>query len=179
MTYLVHFAELLPCFAQYSAGGRDANACAWFRVPPRPAGASAPARAMTRAAAGRDRAVGAVSPCRLSAVTSVPCNALAGSPFASLAVRALTRSTGSFSTPERLQVASCADWRAAGDADRRDAVDTIRAMIAGRLREGRTLDVDEDDDALDVPCRRALARGFLLYELYARAVAFTGQDASR
>ena len=179
LTYLVHFAELLPCFAQFSTGDRDPNACAWFRMPPRPAGASASARGMTRAAADRDRAVRPVDPCRLSAVTSVPCNALADSPFASRAVRALTRATGSFSTPERLQVATCADWRAAGDADRQDAIDTIRAMITGRLREGRTLDVDDDHHALDVPCRSALARGFLLYELYARAVAFAGQDARR
>ena len=179
LTYLVHFAELLPCLAEYSSGGRDPRACTWFRVPPPPAGTSASAGVRTRAAASGDRHIGPISPCSISATTSVPCNPLASSPLAGATMRALTGSRGSFTTPERLQVATCQDWAAAGDSDRRDAIDTITAMVAGPLLEGRTLDAAEAHDALDVPCRNPLARGFLLYELYNRAVAFTTRDPLR
>jgi len=82
-----------------------------------------------------------------------------------------------FATAERLQVATCADWLAATVADRFGAAQSIRAIIAGSRGDGLTLDGRDGYRALDRPCRSKFAGGFLLYELYARAVGFAGRSA--
>ena len=80
-----------------------------------------------------------------------------------------------FATSERLQVATCQDWQAARLPDRLDAVTKIQAIIAGPRHEGLTLPHDHGYDAVNQSCQGTPARGFLLFELYSRAVAFAGR----
>jgi hypothetical protein len=45
--------------------------------------------------------------------------------------------------------------------------------VAGPRKEGNTLSDDVAYQTLDARCRPDFARGFLLYQLYIRAAAFT------
>lgn len=155
LSYAVHLAELLPCLAAFQSATRDPDACAWFRMPPAPAG---------RRHAGDDRA-------RLRARRAAARPRLRGGGLRR------ARWSDPFATTERLQVATCADWRTASAGQRLGAARSIRAIIAGSGGDGRTLAEHEGHDALDVSCRGAVARDFLLYELYARAVAFAARGA--
>lgn len=71
-----------------------------------------------------------------------------------------------------LQAASCRDWRAASPQQRSNTVDRLEEVAAGPREEGSTLPDDVAYDTLDARCKRELARGFLLYELYNRAAGF-------
>jgi hypothetical protein len=70
-------------------------------------------------------------------------------------------------------VADCHDWRASSPQDRQSAIDQLERTVAGPRKEGNTLSDDVAYGTLDARCRPDFARGFLLYQLYIRAAAFT------
>ena len=72
-----------------------------------------------------------------------------------------------------LQVADCHDWRASSPQERQSAIDQLERTVAGPRKEGNTLSDDVAYETLDARCRPYFARGFLLYQLYIRAAAFT------
>jgi len=72
-----------------------------------------------------------------------------------------------------LQGADCDDWRAAGPQERQSVIDQLEHAVAGPRKEGNTLPDDAAYNTLDARCRPGFARGFLLYQLYIRAAAFT------
>ena len=72
-----------------------------------------------------------------------------------------------------LQVADCQDWRDSSPQERQSAVDQLENAVAGPRDEGNTLPDDVAYRTLDARCRPEFARGFLLYQLYIRAAAFT------
>jgi hypothetical protein len=72
-----------------------------------------------------------------------------------------------------LQMADCHDWRAASPEERQSAIDQLESAVAGPRSEGNTLSDDAAYSTLDARCRPDFARGFLLYQLYIRAAAFT------
>ena len=72
-----------------------------------------------------------------------------------------------------LQVADCDDWRAASPEERQSAIDQLETTVAGPRKEGNTLSDETAYRTLDVRCKPEFARGFLLYQLYIRAAAFT------
>ena len=73
----------------------------------------------------------------------------------------------------KLQVATCADWRESSPQERQSAIDQLENAVAGPRKEGNTLPDDLAYTTLDARCEPAFARGFLLYQLYIRAAAFT------
>jgi hypothetical protein len=73
----------------------------------------------------------------------------------------------------KLQVATCTDWHESSPQERQSAIDQLEAAVAGPRNEGNTLDDDVAYTTLDARCRPEFARGFLLYQLYIRAAAFT------
>jgi hypothetical protein len=75
-----------------------------------------------------------------------------------------------------LQVADCKDWRAASPQQRQSAIDQLERTVAGPRKEGNTLSDDVAYSTLDARCKPEFARGFLLYQLYIRAAAFTPPD---
>jgi hypothetical protein len=70
---------------------------------------------------------------------------------------------------EKLQTATCTDWKEASPQQRRSAVDRLESTVAGPRKEGNTLPDDVAYSTLDARCKPDFARGFLLYELYIRA----------
>ena len=72
-----------------------------------------------------------------------------------------------------LQVADCNDWRASSPQERQSAIDQLERAVAGPRKEGNTLEDDVAYNTLDGRCEPTFARGFLLYQLYIRAAAFT------
>ena len=72
---------------------------------------------------------------------------------------------------EKLQTATCTDWREASPQQRQSAVDRLESTVAGPRKEGNTLPDDVAYTTLDARCKPDFARGFLLYELYIRAAA--------
>ena len=71
-----------------------------------------------------------------------------------------------------LQQTTCSDWRRASPSDRRAVVNRLAEVVRGPRREGRTLPDGRAHDILDARCGHHYARGFLLYEIYTRAVPF-------
>jgi hypothetical protein len=72
-----------------------------------------------------------------------------------------------------LQVADCQDWRDSSPQERQSAIDQLQRAVAGPRKEGNTLSDDTAYQTLDARCKPEFARGFLLYQLYIRAAAFT------
>jgi hypothetical protein len=72
-----------------------------------------------------------------------------------------------------LQVADCHDWRESSPQQRQSAIEQLEEAVAGPRNEGNTLSDDAAYSTLDARCKPYLARGFLLYQLYIRAAAFT------
>jgi hypothetical protein len=72
-----------------------------------------------------------------------------------------------------LQVADCDDWRAAGPQERQSVIDQLEEAVAGPRHEGNTLSDDAAYNTLDARCKPGFAHGFVLYQLYIRAAAFT------
>jgi hypothetical protein len=72
-----------------------------------------------------------------------------------------------------LQVADCRDWRESSPQQRQSAVEQLKETVAGPRKEGNTLPDDVAYSTLDARCKPEFARGFLLYQLYIRAAAFT------
>ena len=72
-----------------------------------------------------------------------------------------------------LQVADCQDWRDSSPQERQSAIDQLKRAVAGPRKEGNTLSDDTAYKTLDARCKPDFARGFLLYQLYIRAAAFT------
>jgi hypothetical protein len=87
---------------------------------------------------------------------------------------------GQASPPEpfgvALQVADCQDWRDASPQQRQSAIDQLERTVAGPRKEGNTLYDDVAYDTLEARCKPEFARGFLLYQIYIRAAAFTPPD---
>jgi hypothetical protein len=73
---------------------------------------------------------------------------------------------------QKLQTATCTDWRKASPQQRQSAVDRLESTVGGPRKEGNTLPDDVAYSTLDARCEPDFARGFLLYELYIRAAAF-------
>jgi len=74
-----------------------------------------------------------------------------------------------------LQSARCAQWRGAPARQRDAVVATLAAVVGGSTPYGpaSTLPASVAHDLFDRTCARRYARGFLLYELYTRAAAFS------
>ena len=72
-----------------------------------------------------------------------------------------------------LQVADCDDWRASSPQERESAIDQLEEAVAGPRNDGNTLKDDVAYSTLDARCKPDFASGFLLYQLYIRAAAFT------
>ena len=72
-----------------------------------------------------------------------------------------------------LQVADCQDWRESSPQQRESAIEQLEETVAGPRKEGNTLPDDLAYSTLDARCKPEFARGFLLYQLYIRAAAFT------
>jgi hypothetical protein len=72
-----------------------------------------------------------------------------------------------------LQVADCRDWRESSPQERQSAIEQLEEAVAGSRKEGTTLKDDVAYSTLDARCEPGYARGFLLYQLYIRAAAFT------
>jgi hypothetical protein len=72
-----------------------------------------------------------------------------------------------------LQVADCHDWRQSSPQQRESAIDQLQRTVAGPRKEGNTLPHDLAYSTIDARCEPDFARGFLLYQLYIRAAAFT------
>jgi hypothetical protein len=73
---------------------------------------------------------------------------------------------------QKLQTATCTDWKEASPQQRQSAVDRLERTVAGPRKEGNTLPDDVAYSTLDARCKPDFARGFLLYELYIRAAGF-------
>jgi hypothetical protein len=72
-----------------------------------------------------------------------------------------------------LQVADCDDWHASSPQERQSAIDQLERAVAGPRDDGNTLSNDAAYETLDARCKPGFAHGFLLYQLYIRAAAFT------
>ena len=72
-----------------------------------------------------------------------------------------------------LQVADCQDWRDSSPQQRQSAIEQLKETVAGPRKEGNTLSDETAYRTLDARCEPEFARGFLLYQLYLRAAAFT------
>jgi hypothetical protein len=72
-----------------------------------------------------------------------------------------------------LQLADCQDWREASPQQRQSVLDQLERTVAGPRKEGNTLSDDAAYRTLEARCKPEFARGFLLYQLYIRAAAFT------
>jgi hypothetical protein len=73
----------------------------------------------------------------------------------------------------KLQVATCTDWQESSPQERQSAIDQLERTVAGPRKEGNTLSDDVAYTTLEARCEPEFARGFLLYQLYIRAAAFT------
>jgi hypothetical protein len=74
------------------------------------------------------------------------------------------------------QVADCQDWRDSSPQQRQSAIDQLERTVAGPRKEGNTLPDDVAYTTLEARCEPEFARGFLLYQLYIRAAAFTSSE---
>jgi hypothetical protein len=72
-----------------------------------------------------------------------------------------------------LQVADCQDWHESSPQERQSAIDQLERAVAGPRKEGNTLPDELAYSTLDARCKPEFAKGFLLYQLYIRAAAFT------
>ncbi len=72
-----------------------------------------------------------------------------------------------------LQVADCQDWHESSPQERQSAIDQLERAVAGPRKEGNALPDELADSTLDARCKPEFAKGFLLYQLYIRAAAFT------
>jgi len=72
-----------------------------------------------------------------------------------------------------LQVADCDDWRSSSPEERQSVIDQLEEAVAGPHKDGNTLKDDVAYNTLDARCKPEFAHGFLLYQLYIRAAAFT------
>ena len=70
-------------------------------------------------------------------------------------------------------MADCQDWRESSPQQRQSAIDQLEEAVAGPRNDGNTLKDDVAYSTLDARCKPDFARGFLLYQLYIRAAAFT------
>jgi len=75
-----------------------------------------------------------------------------------------------------LQVADCDDWRSSSPEERQSVIDQLENAVAGPRKEGTTLPDDVAYNTLDARCKPDFAHGFLLYQLYIRAAAFTSNS---
>jgi hypothetical protein len=82
------------------------------------------------------------------------------------------RADGPLDRDARLQTATCREWRAAPEHQRRNTVDRLEEVAAGPRKEGVTLQDDVAYDTLQTRCKPEFARGFLLYHLYNTAAGF-------
>jgi hypothetical protein len=75
-----------------------------------------------------------------------------------------------------LQQASCRQWNAASPATRAAIVDVLHDVVGGPTPYGpaKALPNDQAERLFDTRCAHPYARGWLLYELYTRAAAFSG-----
>ena len=76
----------------------------------------------------------------------------------------------------KLQVATCTDWNESSPQERQSAINQLERTVAGPRKEGNTLDDDLAYTTLEARCEPEFARGFLLYQLYITAAAFTPPD---
>ncbi len=71
-------------------------------------------------------------------------------------------------------LAQCADWNAGSRAERLATIDDIREQV--NLQDSAVKTPELSDKAayrvLDTTCRKAFAKSFRLYKLYARAASF-------
>jgi hypothetical protein len=74
-----------------------------------------------------------------------------------------------------LQSARCKQWVAATPAERAAIVDVLGDVVGGPTPYGpaKALSADEATRLFDARCAHPYARGWLLYELYTRAAAFS------
>jgi hypothetical protein len=72
-----------------------------------------------------------------------------------------------------LQVADCKDWRESSPQERQSAIDQLKEAVAGPRKQGNTIPDDVAYSTIDARCKPEFARGFLLYQLYIRAAAFS------
>jgi hypothetical protein len=82
------------------------------------------------------------------------------------------RPDGPLGPDARLQTATCREWRAAPEDQRRNTVDRLEEVAAGPRKEGVTLEDDVAYATLQARCKPEFARGFLLYHLYNSAAGF-------
>lgn len=73
----------------------------------------------------------------------------------------------------KLQVATCTDWHESSPQERQSAIDQLENAVAGPRKEGNTLPDDLAYSTIEARCKPRFAKGFLLYQLYIRAAAFT------
>ena len=77
---------------------------------------------------------------------------------------------------------TCTEWNAGTPEQRRGTIDQL-TLLAGananpeEVGPNRTLSDEDAYEALDTTCSRNLARGFLLYEIYNRAAAFSFEES--
>ena len=180
VTYPGKFAsELGPCAAAIEGDQYDATTCPWFRTPDKPSSGREQRRACS---ACRSQASGApkltllTGNCRLVG-TTLSCDGFSTGP-SRRGSRCWSRAAaGQPASPEpfgvALQVADCQDWRESSPQERQSAVDQLKETVAGPRKEGNTLPDDVAYSTLDARCKPDFAHGFLLYQLYIRAAAFT------
>ncbi|HYN91846.1 MAG TPA: hypothetical protein VER75_07985 [Thermoleophilaceae bacterium] len=73
----------------------------------------------------------------------------------------------------KLQAATCGGWNEAAPKERQVVIDRLENAVAGPRGDGNTLSDDVAYTTLDARCKPEFAKGFLLYELYIRAAAFS------
>ena len=76
---------------------------------------------------------------------------------------------------------TCTEWRDGTVGERLGTIEQLTTLAAGNANPqdvgpNRTLSADDAYTALETTCSRRLARGFLLYEVYNRAAAFTPSE---
>jgi hypothetical protein len=91
------------------------------------------------------------------------------------------RASGPLTPDARLQTATCREWLAAPESQRRNTVDRLEEIAAGPRKEGVTLQDGVAYETLQVRCKPEFARGFLLYHLYNSAAGFRSvmEEAAR
>jgi hypothetical protein len=91
-------------------------------------------------------------------------------------VRAAARAFDGWIAGVPLQQAACRHWLAAPPTERAGAVAALRGTVGGQSTTGGWGTALADDRAtrlFDARCAQPGTRGFLLYELYTRAAAFS------
>jgi hypothetical protein len=73
---------------------------------------------------------------------------------------------------QRLQTASCTDWKRLSLRERMTVIDQLEEIARGPHDRGATLPDQKAYDVIDDRCGEYFARGFLLYEMYNRAASF-------